>query len=176
MMEPWVFDRSGAFSPGPFNIHGEPLKFARAFVGYATMEEEAMGLDMFVELKDGHREVTLNDTSGKETRVRLGELMVKQKAIVCRGTTCYETQNGYVARFAWASDKRKQEVEHLNQAQEKGVKGVAKVVSSDHCHCRYSGGAGFLKGSPFSGRGTISTVAYEHVKQTQRPRRPHLHL
>jgi hypothetical protein len=127
MMEPWVFDRSGAFSPGPFNIHGEPLKFARAFVGYATMEEEAMGLDMFVELKDGHREVTLNDTSGKETRVRLGELMVKQKAIVCRGTTCYETQNGYFARFAWASDKRKQEVEHLNQAQEKGVKGVAKV-------------------------------------------------
>jgi len=120
MMEPWVFDRSGAFSPGPFNIHDEAHNFARAFVGYATMEEEAMGLDTFIKLKGEHREVTLEDASGKEMSFILDKLMVKQKAIVCRRTTCYGTQEGYVAKFAWASDKRVQEVEHLKLAQKKG--------------------------------------------------------
>ncbi|KAI4592130.1 hypothetical protein KJ359_011505 [Pestalotiopsis sp. 9143b] len=128
-MELWVFDRSGAYSSGPFDIHDEPDQFARALVGYTTMDDDAMGLDTFVERQDGHRYVTLDDTNGEETRVRLDRAMVRQAAIVCRGTTCYETQNSHVAKFAWASDKRKLEVEHLNLARAMGVEGVAKVVA-----------------------------------------------
>jgi len=55
--------------------------------------------------------------------------MVRQKAIVCRGTTCYETQDGYVAKFSWASDKRKPEVEQLKLAEANGVEGVARLVA-----------------------------------------------
>lgn len=129
MMELWVFDRSGAYSSGPFNIHEEPDKFARSIVGYTTMDDNVMGLDTFVEREDGCRYVTLSDASGNETKIRLDRAMVRQKAIVCCGTTCYETENHHVAKFSWASDERKPEVEQLKLAEEKGVKGVAKVVA-----------------------------------------------
>ncbi|KAL7894913.1 serine/threonine-protein kinase Sgk2 [Trichoderma sp. SZMC 28014] len=132
-MELWIFDRSGAYSSGVFDIHDKPNLFARALVGYATMDDDLMGLDTFIkrEQTDGHRYVTLDDASGNETRVRLDQIMVRQKAIVCRGTTCYKAQSSHVAKFAWASDKQKLEleVEQLNLAQANGVKGVARVVA-----------------------------------------------
>ena len=128
-MELWVFDRSGAYSSGPFDIYDEPDKFARAFVRYTTIDDGAMGLDTFIEREDGYRYVTLDDAHGKEIKVRLDKAMVRQKAIVCRRTTCYETQNGHVAKFSWASDKRKLEVEQLKLAEGRGVKGVARVVA-----------------------------------------------
>ncbi|RYO95254.1 hypothetical protein DL766_002067 [Monosporascus sp. MC13-8B] len=128
-MELWVFDRSGAYSSGTFDIHDEPDKFARALVGYTTMDDDLMGLDIFVERQDGHRYVTLDDTTGKEVRLRLDKAMVRQEAIVCRGTTCYETQNSHVAKFSWASDKRKLEVEQLRLAEAMGVEGVARIVA-----------------------------------------------
>ncbi|KAL7930335.1 serine/threonine-protein kinase Sgk2 [Trichoderma chlorosporum] len=132
-MELWIFDRSGAYSSGLFDIHDEPDKFARALVGYTTMDDDAMGLDTFIELKDGRRyitlsNVTLSNVSDNEMRIRLDRAIVRQKAIVCRGTTCYKTENNYVAKFSWASDKRKPEVEHLRLAEENGVTGVARVV------------------------------------------------
>ena len=128
-LELWVFDRSGAYSSGTFDIHDEPDKFARALVGYTTMDDDVMGLDMFVERQDGHRYVNLADASGNETRVRLDKAMVRQKAIVCRGTTCYETQDSHVAKFSWSSDKRKLEVEQLKRAEAMGVEGVARAVA-----------------------------------------------
>ena len=128
-MELWIFDRSGAYSSGPFDIHDEPDKFARALVGYTTMDDDAMGLDTFIEREDGRRYATLSDASENQTRIRLDKAMVRQKAIVCRGTTCYETENNHVAKFSWASDKRKPEVEYLKLAEERGVQGVAKLVA-----------------------------------------------
>ncbi|KAL2884582.1 Protein kinase domain protein [Ceratocystis lukuohia] len=128
-MELWIFDRSGAYSSGTFDIHDEPDKFVRALVGYATMDDDTMGLDTFMERQDGYRYVTLDDASGKETRLRLDKLMIRQKAIVCRGTTCYKTQDSYVAKFSWIPDKRKLEVEQLKQAEAMGVEGVARVVA-----------------------------------------------
>ncbi|KAL2889205.1 serine/threonine-protein kinase Sgk2 [Ceratocystis lukuohia] len=128
-MELWIFDRSGAYSSRTFDIHDEPDKFARALVGYATMDDATMGLDTFMERRDGHRYVTLDDANGKETRLRLHKLMIRQKAIVCRGTTCYKTQDSYVAKFSWTPDKRKLEVEQLKRAEAMGVEGVARVVA-----------------------------------------------
>ncbi|KKF92069.1 hypothetical protein CFO_g5578 [Ceratocystis platani] len=128
-MELWIFDRSGAYSSGTFDIHDEPDKFARALVGYATMDDDTMGLDTFMERRDGYRYVILDDASGKETRLRLDKLMIRQKAIVCRGTTCYKTQDSYVAKFSWIPDKRKLEVEQLKRAEAMGVEGVARHVN-----------------------------------------------
>lgn len=155
-MELWVFDRSGPYSSGPFDIHDEPDKFARALVGYATMDDDAMGLDTFIERENGCRyvrlddasgnvalddasgnvtlddasgNVTLDNASGNEIRVRLDKAMVRQRAIVCCGTTCYKTQNSEVAKFSWASDKRKPEAEQLKLAEQRGVKGVARLVA-----------------------------------------------
>jgi len=129
-MELWVFDRSGPYSSGAFDIHKEPEKFARAFVGYATMDNEALGLDTFVEQMYGHDHVSVHDAGGSTKSIRLGRLIVRQNAIVCRGTTCFLTRDGgSVAKFSWVSDKRKLEVDHLRLAEEKGVQGVARVVA-----------------------------------------------
>ncbi|KAI5862977.1 serine/threonine-protein kinase Sgk2 [Durotheca rogersii] len=129
IMELWIFDRSGPYSSGPFDIHEEPRMFARALVGYATMGDDEMGLDTFIERGGAHRHVTLDGTGGKETKMQLVKAMVRQHAIVCRGTTCYKTKDGHVAKFSWASDKRKLEVEQLKLAEERGVEGVARVVA-----------------------------------------------
>ncbi|KAE9374068.1 hypothetical protein N431DRAFT_556485 [Stipitochalara longipes BDJ] len=88
IMEQWIFDRSGPYSSGTFDTHEEPEKFARALVGYATMDHATMGLDTFIEREHGHHCVTLNDSSGRETSIRLGRPIVRQKAVVYRGTTC----------------------------------------------------------------------------------------
>ncbi|KAG5980339.1 hypothetical protein E4U55_004128 [Claviceps digitariae] len=128
-MELWVFDRSGAYSSGTFDIHDEPDKLARALVGYATMDDDLMGLDTFTKRLDGDRYITFVDTGGKEIRLRLVKAMVRRKAIVCRGTTCYETQDGYIAKFSWVPAKQKPEVEQLKLAEAMGVEGVARVVA-----------------------------------------------
>ncbi|KAG6310406.1 hypothetical protein E4U44_005524 [Claviceps purpurea] len=123
-MELWVFDRSGPYSSGIFDIHDEPDKFARALVGYTTMDDDALGLDTVIERQDGHRHITLDDASGKETRLRLDKAMNRCKAIVTRGTTCYETQHGHVAKFQWALDQPPLELEQLKLAETMGVEGV----------------------------------------------------
>ncbi|KAI1158965.1 hypothetical protein F5B18DRAFT_47246 [Nemania serpens] len=71
MMELWVFDRSGAYSSGAFDIHDKPDTFARALVGYATMDDDAMGLDTFIEREGKHHYVTADDANSNGMRIRL---------------------------------------------------------------------------------------------------------
>ncbi|KAI0185376.1 serine/threonine-protein kinase Sgk2 [Xylaria flabelliformis] len=124
-MELWVFDRSGPYSSGPFDINEHPEKFASALVGYAMHDSEKMGLDTFIK----HNNIQINNT-----KFKLQELLVSQKAIVCRGTTCYRTKSATdgatdkVVKFSWGPTKRTLEVQHLELAANKGVKGVAKLV------------------------------------------------
>lgn len=120
----WVFDRSRPYSLGPFNIHEEPDKFARAVVGYTTILDDSMGLDTFIERRGGHLYLNPNDFN-----IRLDKAMVRQQAIVCRGTACYRTRDGDVAKFSWASYKREPEVIQLKRVEQRGVMGVAKAVA-----------------------------------------------
>jgi len=89
-MELWVFDRSGPYSSGEFNIHEEPEQFIRAIAGYAMMSDEELGLDTFIERDGGDLFITITeDANGKEKKIQLEEdPMVIQRAIVCRGTNC----------------------------------------------------------------------------------------
>ncbi|KAG6091679.1 hypothetical protein E4U30_006423 [Claviceps sp. LM220 group G6] len=144
-MELWVFDRSGPYSSGIFDIHDEPDKFARALVGYTMMDDDALGLDMVIERQDGQRYITLDDASGKETRLRLDKAMNRRRAIVSRGTTCYETQHGHVAKFQWALDQSPLEFEQLKLAETMGVEGVVRVVA----HRRFTSIAEMREGLQF---------------------------
>ncbi|KJZ70169.1 hypothetical protein HIM_10429 [Hirsutella minnesotensis 3608] len=148
IMELWVFDRSGPYSSGPFDIHKEPDKFARGLVGYATMDGDAIGSDTFIERKGVSRYITLDDANGGESTIQLTNPMVRQKAVVCRGTTCFMTRSKHVAKFSWASDKRELEFKQLKLAEERGVKGVAKAVA----HRRITTIADLRKGLVFADR------------------------
>ncbi|XWX00714.1 hypothetical protein V2A60_008735 [Cordyceps javanica] len=95
------------------------------------MNNDAMGLDTFVERKHICRHIMVNDAVGKEKRVEVADkkLLVRQRAIVCRGTTCYRTAEG-VAKFSWRSaDRQPPEVKYLTLAAARGVEGVAGIVA-----------------------------------------------
>ena len=136
-MELWVFDRSGPYSSGEFDINENPEKFIRAIAGYAMMDDEELGLDTFTELDDKGRFITISkDATGKEkeNRMQLDETpFVKQRAIVCRGTTCFRSSDqANVVKFSWTSDMRPPEADHLRLAREKGVEGIAKLIGYQH--------------------------------------------
>ena len=130
-MELWVFDRSGPYSSGKFDIHAEPESFVRALAGYAMMSDDELGLDAFLQQEDGGPFVAVTeDASGATQRFGLEpEPFVRQRAVICRGTTCFRTRDGAnVVKFSWTSDKRKPEAEHLRLAREKGVRGIANLL------------------------------------------------
>lgn len=130
-MELWVFDRSGPYSSGEFDIHEEPEKFIGAIAGYAMMDDEELGLDTFSEVNDKGRFVSIRlDATGKENRMQLDEApFVKQRAIVCRGTTCFRSSDQRsVEKFSWTSDKRPPEADQLRRARDMGVEGIAKLI------------------------------------------------
>ncbi|KAG6149295.1 hypothetical protein E4U37_006907 [Claviceps purpurea] len=136
----WVFDRSGAYSGTKFNIHEDPERFFRMLCGYVMMSDDELGLDTFTQLKDGKMVVTLpvNINKPELTELELRpEPIANQRAIVCRATTCFlakpsdapkEAKWDRVVKFSWASSMRSPEAELLNQAEERNIKGIARVV------------------------------------------------
>ncbi|KAK3177211.1 hypothetical protein OEA41_008540 [Lepraria neglecta] len=135
IMELWVFDRSGPYSSGEFDIYKEPEQFIRAIAGYTMMSDEELGLDTFVE-RDGEDRfiIITEDMTRKERRLQLEPALIAyQRAIVCRGTSCFRASipsskdPRYVVKFSWTSDMRQPEVDLLRLARERGVEGVAKL-------------------------------------------------
>ncbi len=59
------------------------------------MDDEELGLDTFTELDDTGRSITISrDATGKDDRMQLNEApFVKQRAVVCRGTTCFRSSD-----------------------------------------------------------------------------------
>lgn len=95
------------------------------------MDDEELGLDTFTELDDKGRFITISkDAIGKENRMQLDEApFVKQRAVVCRGTTCFRSSDqANVVKFSWTSDMRPPEADHLRLARAKGVEGIAKLI------------------------------------------------
>lgn len=137
-METWVFDRSGPFSGATFDIHHEPEKFIQVFCSYLMMNEKELGLDTFTKRKDNKLFITIPTETHGKTRKRKFEMepepIAIQRAIVCRGTSCFlakivgAAECDTVLKFSWTSSLRKPEADLLNKAYERGVKGIAKVV------------------------------------------------
>ncbi|OJD13000.1 hypothetical protein AJ78_06493 [Emergomyces pasteurianus Ep9510] len=132
--EAWVFDRSGLYSSGSFDVCEHQERFFQMIVGYAMMSDDELGLDTFMTRSGGgNNMITVERAGGGETTVRLDPNPLSvQYAIVCRGTACFlaEADEGVqaVAKFSWVSDKRALEKDLLNKACERGVRGVAKII------------------------------------------------
>ena len=93
IMEVWIFDRSGPYGDA-FDIHEEPERFIQVIAGYTMMSDEELGLDTFIKQDIDGRFITLEqDGAEKPTELRM-ELypLTRQRAIVCRGTTCVLTR------------------------------------------------------------------------------------
>ncbi|EEH32994.2 hypothetical protein PAAG_04047 [Paracoccidioides lutzii Pb01] len=130
-MEPWVFDRSGPYSSGIIDVYQDSRRFFQVFVRYTMMSDEQLGLDTFIARdEDGSKSITLKGPGTLDEKVlQLGGILSFQRAIVCRGTTCFLTNDGQgVAKFSWVSDKQRPEVELLELAGQKNVQGVATII------------------------------------------------
>ena len=132
LMELWIFDRSGPYSSGPFDIHKEPEMFIQAITGYAMMSDNELGLDVFIDPGgDTGPFITIDeDVTGKENQMQLEDApFFTQAAVVCRGTNCWRSRDGAnVVKFSWTSDRRRAEAELLQIAHDKGVEGIAHLV------------------------------------------------
>ncbi|MCJ1469210.1 hypothetical protein MMC07_007843 [Pseudocyphellaria aurata] len=130
-MELWVFDRSGPYSSGCFNIHEKPEKFIQALVGYTLMNDDELGLNNFIEHDGDDNSITIREyTTEKDIKIQLEQQsMVIHRAIICRGTTCYRSKDGTkVVKPSWPSDSRRPpEADLLRTARECGVTGVATL-------------------------------------------------
>ncbi|PHH75956.1 hypothetical protein CDD80_1918 [Ophiocordyceps camponoti-rufipedis] len=113
-----------------FGVHKKPEWFAKAMVGYATMSWQQLGMDIFTQ-ENGRRWIGIaGHGDGPETRHNLGDLLCRQAAIVCLGTTCFGTDSGHVVKFSWVSGERAQESFLLRKAADCSVKGVVRMIES----------------------------------------------
>ncbi|KEF50785.1 uncharacterized protein A1O9_13163, partial [Exophiala aquamarina CBS 119918] len=176
-MEAWVFDRSGPYSPGPFDIHDEPERFIQVIAGYSMMNEEEQGLDTFMERDiDGYFVTLEQDGAESPTKMRLEpHPITRQRAIVCRGTSCFLTRTagseGYdcVTKFSWTSDRRRREADLLRLARQRGVKGLARLVAhrriTDVAELRCE----LTFGDPYSFRGPSSAASFSQSFPQSQP-------
>ncbi|KAF8846692.1 hypothetical protein BDZ45DRAFT_719281 [Acephala macrosclerotiorum] len=128
VMRLWLFDRSGPYGSEKFDIHKELERFIKVIAGYALMTDTEFGLHTFIK-RDGNDKYII----AQNVRIYLeGKPIASQKAIVCRGTTCYRGRGRdlkdweCVVKFAWPSNKRQREGRLLKLARERGVTGVAE--------------------------------------------------
>ncbi|KAA6413317.1 MAG: serine threonine- kinase Sgk2 [Lasallia pustulata] len=136
-METWIFDRSGPYSGATFDVHEEPEKFIQVMCAYLMMSDKELGLDTFTKAK-GNRLLVSMPVEARTKRNRQLELdpnpIAHQRSIVCRGTSCFlakpigAAEFDRVVKYSWTSSMRPPEADLLNKANERGVKGLAKVV------------------------------------------------
>lgn len=128
-MDLWLFDRSGSYSPGEFNIHKDPKNFICAIAGYAMMSNEELGLDTFIEQNGEDRFITLTeqyDWEGKRTTAGA-------KSICLNNVQSFAEEQlaaGPVIKKLSSNSHGHglREANHLNLAQERGVTGLASLL------------------------------------------------
>ena len=166
-MRAWVFDRSGPYSSTAFDIHEEPERFIRIIAAYVMMSDQEMGLDTFIKRDDGDQFINVvEDATGKERRLHLEPVPItSQRAIVCRGTSCYRARTSsseysqYVVKFCWVSDKRRPEADLLRLARERGAEGVAKLFGHRYITSVADMREGLTFGKPYAFRNTTLSPA-----------------
>lgn len=128
-----MFDRSGLYNSENFDIHKEPERFFRVIAGYTLMTDAELGLNTFIKRDVNSKYIVVHGVRiSQEDRS-----IASQKAIVCRGTTCYRGKRGdsgeweHVMKFAWPSDQQQQEGDLLRLAKERGFKGIAEWLHHD---------------------------------------------
>ncbi|KAH6667222.1 hypothetical protein B0J14DRAFT_567730 [Halenospora varia] len=94
----------------------EPERFVKVIAGYALMTEAELGLSTFIKCDGNGRYIVARDV-----RIYLEDKQTaSQKAIVCRGTTCYR------GRRPDSMDREQREGSLLKLAKERGVTGIAE--------------------------------------------------
>lgn len=131
IMKLWVFNWFDFYSSRKFDIHEKLEKFIRVIVRYVIMNDEKLKLNTFIKLNDTDRIITINtNATRKKNRMQLNEAsFVKQRAIVCRDTICFRSDDQTnVVKFSWTFDKWSSKADHLRLTFENEVKSIIKFI------------------------------------------------
>ncbi|EPQ65199.1 BgtA-20289 [Blumeria graminis f. sp. tritici] len=125
----WVFDPCGAFGSGVIDIKEEPECFIRAITAYALMNEDKLGMNIFVN-PINHKMKVQNHKTLRNNIYQLDiNPFVNQKLPLSCGTVCYRTIDGeYIAKFSWSEQGGLAETNLHSEAQI--VPGVTKLIGS----------------------------------------------
>jgi hypothetical protein len=137
MLQLWVFDRSGVYSSGKFNLLLRPDLLIHVLAGYTLMSDDEAGMNTFVKRwssgVDSH--VVFKDVGIVSLRPIL---IARADYIVGAGTTCfaasYHSQrpdSGVVVKFAWRGAEDFTEVRIMEKARERGVRGTVKLITHE---------------------------------------------
>ncbi|XP_044714761.1 kinase [Hirsutella rhossiliensis] len=174
-----VFSCQPTRRPGAFDIHDKPKRFIQVIAGYAMMNDEELGLDTFTEL-DGNSRLIHVDQDGTSGRKRLrleSQPFTRQRAVVCRGTSCYLTKPpdfedwSYVVKFSWTSDRRKPEADLLRLARQRGVEGIADLIGHRRITSINEMRSGLIFTKPYTFRGAPSSAELPGLSIADRPLR-----
>lgn len=139
----WIFDRSGAISCEPFDIHEEPEKFLRIILGTFYFDMEQLGYDHTVYNKPESGDDLFIKVAGVEYKVNC---IYHEPGIKGRGTVCYRGENQtdssvVVIKDSWVDVSRRETeveiLEQLNKREEKdlctpdGVRVIPKLVAHE---------------------------------------------
>ncbi|CCU82162.1 serine/threonine protein kinase Sgk2 [Blumeria hordei DH14] len=127
----WVFDPCGAFGSGMIDIKDEPEHFIRAITAYTLMNDDELGIDLFMD--SDNQQITVKSNQSTENQVFQLDMtpVMKKRLKLWSGTTCYRTTDGeYIAKFSWTESDRPSEIDLHHQA--RNVAGVAKLIGSQN--------------------------------------------
>jgi hypothetical protein len=164
-MELWVFDRSGCYSPGPFNIHEHPERFIRVLSGYIMMNDDELGLDTFIQREGDSNFIEIEGDGCKMQRLQLHSVpLTHRRAIVSRATSCFLAKQpdskdyDNVVKFSWPSSERKPEIDLFKLANDRGVQGIVRLVCQHDITNINDIRSGITFTKRYSFRGTASNV------------------
>lgn len=126
-MEAVVFDRSAIYTSETFDLILEPQRFAATLVSYATMTLEQLGIPNYC--KSSSLTLTAADTGNAATFTWRDPVLFSNPSLQSRGTTCFQTTDGYIIKFSWSSDVQEPEAELLLTANMKGVHNIPKLLA-----------------------------------------------
>jgi hypothetical protein len=159
-LEPWVFDKAGAYSGGSIDRSSDPDSTLRVLNAYMLLSDEYLGLNILVKQEGGARilEFAASDSTSSH-RFEIDELpFVNQSDLVGEGTTCFKGRQigagsrKAVVKFSWTSDKTPKEVSILQRATDMHITGVPHLLA----HHLIDHTAGLRRGLEFKQRHRFS--------------------
>ena len=142
-MRLWEFDRLGATSSEPFDIHEHGLFFVKVLLNFLWMDNEQLGFDPDL-MPDGQQSVKVTK-DGVEVRLKMTEsLRAQAPCIAGRATTCWKAiregeEQGpsptlLVVKDSWQFVDRPEEGELLNKATKAGATNIASYYHHETVH------------------------------------------
>ena len=132
-MRIWEFDRLGATTSKPFDIHENGLMFVKILLSFLWMDDKQLGFDPDLMEVSGQRFVRISRDGKEERLIITNTLRDHAPCIAGRATTCWKTyregdksKTPLVVKDSWQYVDRPEEGELIRKATAAGVTNISQ--------------------------------------------------